>query len=135
MVVYYLKQKQPKFSDSISAFLNMVQEASADYNWNQEEIDRLEKLTQDYLHTMELNDTPYKETAKIGTQIKRCRQLRRKSKDTVMVLKPLIEFIDSDKGKMAINLMREMLGKTRKVEKSMSNRAYRYRVLDKPDIT
>lgn len=33
-----------------------------------------------------------------------------------------------------MNLMREALGKTRKVEKAMENRTYRYKVLDMEDI-
>ena len=33
-----------------------------------------------------------------------------------------------------MNLMREALGKTRKVEKYMENRTYRYKVLDMEDI-
>lgn len=68
-----MKQQQPKFSDTISAFLNMVQEAESDYEWNYEEVHRLDGLTQDLLHTLELEDTHYRETAKIGTQLKKCR--------------------------------------------------------------
>ena len=125
-----MEQQQPKFSDTISAFLNMVQEAESDYEWNYEEVHRLDGLTQDLLHTLELEDTHYRETAKIGTQLKKCRQLRRESKDTTMILQPLIDFLDSEKGRQAINLMKEMLGKTRKVEDMMTRRVYRFRTED-----
>lgn len=122
--------KIPRFSGSISDFCTMVKEAKADYEWNKEEISRLDRLTQDYLHQLELGDLNYRERAKVATNLSRCRKLRRASKDTVEILEPFIEFIDSDRGKQTMNLMREALGKTRKVENYMENRTYRYKVLE-----
>ena len=124
----------PQFSETISNFCNMVTDAKSDYEWNNSEISRLDRLTQDYLHQLELGDLSYHERAKVATQLVEVRQLRRASKDTVDILEPFIEFIDSDKGRQTMNLMREALGKTRKVEKYMENRTYRYKVLDKEDI-
>ena len=124
------KVNTPQFSATISNFCNMVNEVTRDYEWNRSEVNRLDKLTQDYLHQLELNDLAYHERAKIATQLTKCRRLRRESKDTVEILEPFIDFIDSEKGKQTMNLMREALGKTRKVEKYMENRTYRYKVLD-----
>jgi hypothetical protein len=90
----------------------------------------LERLTQDYLHQLELGDLSYSERAKVATQLAKCRRLRRESKDTVEILDPFIEFIDSEKGKQTMNLMREALGKTRKAEGRMENRIYRYKELE-----
>ena len=45
-----------------------------------------------------------------------------------------MSFLNSDKGKNMMNLMREALGKTRKVEEKMQTRIYRYRVLQEDDI-
>lgn len=119
----------PKFSESISEFLTMMSEAVDDYTWNGEEVNRLDKLTQDYLHKLELEELAYNERAKLATKLRRCRRDRRASKDTVEVLTPLVDFLDSDKGRNLINLMKEVLGKTRKVEERMSTRVYRNRVL------
>lgn len=124
----------PQFSQTISDFCNMVTEVKSDYEWNKSEITRLDRLTQDYLHTLELGNLNYQERAKIATQLAKCRQERRASKDTVETLEPFMEFIESEKGRQTMNLMREALGKTRKVEKYMENRTYRYKVLDKEDI-
>lgn len=118
----------PRFSTYISEFCGMVEGARRDYVWNEAEVIRLDKLTQDYLHMLELNGLDYKERAKVATLISRCRQLRRASKDTVAILQPLIAFIESDKGRNMMNLMQETLGKTRKVEEKMQDRVYRYRV-------
>lgn len=120
---------KPQFSQSISDFCAMVNEAKSDYDWNKSEITRLERLTQDYLHQLELENLNYRERAKVATQLAECRRLRRASKDTVEVLEPFIEFIDSDKGRQTMNLMREALGRTRKTERYMENRKYRYKEL------
>ena len=120
---------KPQFSVCLSDFINLVTEAQRDYQWNYDEVNRLDRLTQDYLHELELDGLDYRGRAKVATQIKDCRQLRRASKDTVEVLEPLMEFINSDKGKNLLNLLRETLGKTRRVEQYMETRSYRRKVL------
>lgn len=120
---------KPQFSVCLSDFINLVTEAQRDYQWNYDEVNRLDRLTQDYLHELELDGLDYRGRAKVATQIKNCRQLRRASKDTVEVLEPLMDFINSDKGKNLLNLLRETLGKTRRVEQYMETRSYRRRVL------
>ena len=107
----------------------MMEDASKDYAWNYDEVNRMDRLTQDYLHKLELDNLDYKERAKVATQIAKCRQARRACKDTVEVLKPLVEFLESDRGKNLYNLVREALGKTRKVEERMEARTYIPRVL------
>jgi len=123
------KGKKPKFSPHISAFCKLMEEAQKDYTWNYEEVGRLDRLTQDYLHKLEFGGLDYKERAKVATSLARCRQQRRNCKDTVEVLDPLVQFLESDKGKTLFNLVREALGKTRKVEERMEARAYVPRVL------
>lgn len=78
---------------------------------------------------MELDGLDYKERAKVATALAKCRQQRRNCKDTVEVLEPLVQFLESDKGKNLYNLVREALGKTRKVEERMETRKYVPRVL------
>lgn len=119
----------PQFSSTISEFCDMVNEAKSDYDWNKSEISRLDRLTQDYLHQLELGDLHYRDRAKVATKLAECRRLRRASKDTVEILEPFVEFIDSEKGKQTMNLMREALGKTRKAERYMETRTYRYKEL------
>lgn len=119
---------KPQFSVCLSDFINLVTEAQKDYWWNYEEVNRLDHLTQDYLHELELNGLDYRGRAKVATKLRDCRQLRRASKDTVEVLEPLIGFLDSEKGKHLLNLLKETLGKTRRVESYMENRSYRRKV-------
>ena len=127
------KRDSPNFSETISGFISMMEGAKKDYEWNDAERQRLEKLTQDYLHSLELDGLNYKQRARIATQLARCRQKRREHKDMVIALEPLIAFLDSDKGRQMLNLLREVLGKTRKIEALMENRRYFRRVLDEPE--
>lgn len=124
------KQTEPQFSECISSFCRMMEDAKRDYIWNYEQVNQMDKLTQDYLHKLELDNLDYKERAKIATQLSRCRQERRCHKDTAEILEPLVQFLDSDKGKNLLNLVREVLGKTRKVEERMETRTYIPRVLE-----
>lgn len=125
------KQEQPRFSDTISAFLKLMDDAQKDYTYNSEQVDRMNKLTQDYLHSLELDGLDYKGRARIATQLTKTRQARRNHKDMVEVLEPIVMFLDTDKGKTLLNLMREVLGKTRKVENYLAHRTYIPRVLPK----
>lgn len=127
------KPKPPQFSHSISAFCKLMEDAKSDYAWNFSEVNRMDRLTQDYLHKLELEDLDYQERAKIATQLRRCRQARRACKDTIEVLEPLVQFLESDKGKNLLNLVREALGKTRKVEERMETRTYIPRVLEQEE--
>lgn len=121
------RKENPQFSYYISDFCNMVSSAQSDYVWNKDEVNRLDRLTQDYLHMLELDNLDYSQRAKVATKIMNCRKLRRASKDTVEILEPLIDFLNSDRGKNMMNLMKEVLGKTRKVENKMENRVYRFK--------
>lgn len=124
------KRQNPKFSENISAFCKMINRIQEDYQWNCDEVSRLDKLTQDYLHMLELNGLDYGERAKVATKLAHCRQERRESKDTVAILDPLIRFLDSGEGKSMMSSMQKILGKTRKIEDNMKLRTYRYKVFD-----
>lgn len=125
------KASVPKFSYAIGELIELLECAKKDYYWNADEVNRLNGLQQDYLHMLELDGLNYGERAKVATKLMKCRQDRRDSKDMVRVLEPLIKFMESDKGRNMINLMKEVLGKTRRVEKEMENRIYVPRELDR----
>ena len=124
------KRSKPQFSECISSFCRLMERAKADYIWNYEQVNRMDRLTQDYLHKLDLDPIGYKERAKVATQLAKCRQARREHKDTAEILEPLVQFLESEKGKTLLNLMREVLGKTRKVEERMETRMYVPRVLE-----
>ena len=124
---------QPVFSEHISGVCTLLESAYQDYVWSSDKITEMDKLTQDYLHKLELEGLKYDERAKVATQLAACRQKRRGYKDTVQVLEPIVQYLNSDKGKQLFNLLREVLGKTRKAEERMVGRVYYPRILERKD--
>lgn len=127
-------QSRPQLSSVIEGFINTVEEAQRDYDWNYEEVNRLNLLQQDLLHMLELSDLKYSGRGKIATQLRNCRIDRRASKDTVEMLEPFLEQINSEKGVQMMRFLKELLGQTRNLEKNMGVRVYRFRELDEEDI-
>lgn len=123
------KNEHPSFSESIGDICGLLESAQKDYAWNSDKVSEMDRLTQDYLHKLELDALKYDERAKVATQLARCRQERREHKDTVQILEPLVQYLESEKGRQLFNLLREVLGKTRKAEERMENRVYYPRVL------
>lgn len=123
------KTEPPHFAATVESFCRMIDTAQKDYANSASEMEKLDKLTQDYLHKLELGDLDYKERAKLATKLRDCRQARRGYKDTIEVLEPLVQFVESERGHNMMNLMHEVLGKTRKVEERMATRIYWPRVM------
>lgn len=124
----------PPFSQRLSEVCSLLETAQKDYTWNQQMITTMDKLTQDYLHDLELGGLDYAERAKLATKLAQCRVERREHKDTVAILEPLVQYLDSEKGKQLFNLLREALGRTRKAEEKMEGRVYFHRVLERKPI-
>lgn len=126
-----MEEKDTCISEEISGFLRLLDDAQKDYAWAMEEETRLERLTQDYLHLIELTDLSYHERAKLAAKLKDCRVQRRSAKDMVAILEPLTEFLTSERGKVLINQLQQVLGKIRKAEKHIECRTYTPKVLSR----
>lgn len=129
------KSKGNLFSEKISMFCALADATIKENAAASEEITKLDKLTQDYLHMLELNHLNYKERAKIATKLSKCRQERRRAKDVADITAPLTDFLQADKGKIALNSLKEILGQTRKIERLMNIRSYTYKILNENNIT
>lgn len=118
-------------SQTFKTFLDNIAAIKKDYHWHYEQVGKLNDLTQDYLHSLELDSLDYKSRAKLATQLAKCRQKRRESKDMVEILSPAVDFLESDKGELFIRQLQEVLGKVRKEETRHQNRIYIPKVLEK----
>lgn len=114
-------------SDIITAFLNLIIQSENEYQFALELQRTEEKKTQDVLHMLELDNLNYKERAKLATQLKNIRQKRRRYKDEVEELECIVQFKKENKN--LVNLLAQLLGKQRKVEKSHTDRHYTPKVL------
>ena len=132
-----------KTSKNIENFLNFYDAVKRDYDIAFEMVNQCDKLTQDLLHRLELDNLSTGEKNKIATQLKYCRKDRRYWKDIVEELESFVTMFNqteaslSDNKKKAeveanrrfINMLRETLGKTRKQEGYHANRSYKPRII------
>lgn len=88
-----------------------------------------DKLTQDYLHSLELDELKYEERNKIATQLAINRKDRRYFKDKVEEYEPIINFFSESQNKALLNKLQNILGKVRKIENYHKNRFYVPKIL------
>ena len=120
-------------SQKISDFAKFLSQATNDYAFSKQEVGRLEQLTQDYLHKLELQEGNYHERARVAAAIRRCRVERRIHKDRIAVLEPVVQCLTTDRGKMMISQLQQMLGDVRKEERATKDRHYVPRVLSQEE--
>lgn len=118
-------------SDIITAFLNLIIQSENEYQFALELQRTEEKKTQDVLHMLDLDNLNYKERAKLATQLKNIRQKRRRYKGEVEELECIVQFKKENKN--LVNMLTQLLGKQRKVEKSHIDRHYTPKVLKRCD--
>ena len=111
-----------KYSKYIENFLNFIRDSELIYKEAYEKVHEMDKLTQDYLHDIELGGFDYKGRAKIATKLKDARQIRRVNKDITIPLEPLRDWVNTHKS--TINELQQLLGQIRKEEKNLVNRKY-----------
>lgn len=124
-----MKQQKISPSQFIKNFLEFVQNVKSDYDYNVEAMRKEDRITQDYLHMLELEDLSYHERSKVATKLVENRKARRDYKDMVEELEPIIEFLEDPANKKVIDHMSHLLGKVRKVESYHQNRFYMPKVI------
>ena len=118
-----------KPSEYISEFLNFIAEAQSQYRFCRDEVENQEKLTQDYLHSLELDDLKRDERSKVATKLAVNRKDRRYYKDRVEELEPIVQFFEQPQNKKVLDKMKQVLGVVRKSELYHKDRKYIPRVL------
>ena len=118
-----------KPSEYITEFLNFVAEAQVQHRIYGEEVNNQDKLTQDYLHSLELDDLKRDERSKIATRLALNRKDRRYYKDRVEEVEPIVEFFEDQQNKKVLEKLKKVLGDTRRQESYHKDRKYIPRVL------
>ena len=118
-----------KPSEYISEFLNFIAEAQVQHKIYEEEVNTQDKLTQDFLHKLELGELKRDERSKVATKLAINRQDRRYYKDRVEELKPIVTFFEDPVSKKMLDKLRCVLGESRKWESYHKDRTYKPRVL------
>lgn len=115
-------------SQKVKDVISFFREAESDYKWHSEQLEYTEKKTQDLLHILELDTTTKNERNRIATELRTIRRARREHKDVLDLTRPVMELLQSDKGKQIYNLMSEVQGRVKKAESYHANRQYWMRV-------
>lgn len=118
-----------KPSEYISEFLNFIAEAKRQYPLYLEAVKEQDKLTQDYLHSLELDGLKRDERSKVATKLVINRKDRRYYKDRIEEIEPIVQFFDESQNKKVLDKLTQILGVTRKNEAYHNNRTYIPRVL------
>jgi hypothetical protein len=118
-----------KPSEYLSEFLNFISEAQSHYRFCSEEVNNQDKLTQDYLHSLELDDLKRDERSKVATKLMINRKDRRYYRDRVEELEPIVQFFEEPQNKKVLDKMKQVLGVVRKSELYHKDRKYIPRVL------
>jgi hypothetical protein len=118
-----------KPSEYITEFLNFIAEAQSHYRFCSEEVKNQDKLTQDYLHSLELEGLKCDERSKVATKLAINRKDRRYYKDRVEEFEPIVQFFEDSQNKKMLDKLKQVLGATRKAEGYHKERKYIPRVL------
>lgn len=119
-----------KPSEYISEFLNFVAEAQSQYKFCFDEVKNQESLTQDYLHSLELDGLKRDERSKVATKLAINRKDRRYYKDRVEELAPIVQFLEDPHNKKVLDRLRSVtLGEVRRAESYHKDRKYIPKVL------
>ena len=116
-------------STYLSDFLDFVADAQVRYRLCYEEVNNQDKLTQDYLHSLELDDLDRGERSKVATKLSTNRKDRRYYKDRVEELEPIVEFFKDPNHKKTLDKLTQVIGVVRKQEEYHKNRTYKPKVL------
>lgn len=108
--------------------MNDLKDLISLYDYCEEQLEIEQQITQDLLHAIEFSNN-YKERYKYSTQLHYNRQRRRVYKDTITVLKPIVDFISREDSKKCLNKVSNLLGECRKIQQRSNDRVYTPRIL------
>ena len=97
-------------SEKLTNFLNFITDAQSHYKFCLEEMKKQEQLTQDYLHSLELDNLKCNERSKVATKLETNRKDRRYYKDRVEELEPIINFLSESQNKKTFDKLQQVLG-------------------------
>ena len=113
-----------KGSDIVKQFLDYATECERKYRYAYEKVGEQDKLSNDLLHKLELEDINYKERNAVAKKLQTNRKDRRYYKDITEECSPIKDFLNNPQNKKTIEQMKQMLGELRRVEEYHKDRKY-----------
>lgn len=109
-------------SQSLDKFLSFIRNIESLYRMAVAEEQETDDTTQDIMHCLEFEEHTYHEFAQLSKELAEIRKQRRMAKDTIAVLKPVLDW--ADKNTAVIRELEGLLGVVRKNEQKLNNRLY-----------
>ena len=97
------EKHEEKASEILARAAKLLNDASKVYEANFELMKEQDALQQDLLHKLEIENLTRDERAKLATELRDCRRLRRKYKDVVEELEPIAGYCGTAAGMQAVN--------------------------------
>lgn len=116
------KQKKP--SEIVSDFLATMREFNSRITYSTEQQKKLEAEINDMEHQLELTDMSYHDRAKTAAALQEKLRERRREKDTVENLTPIVE---AWKNGGYLSGLERALGEARNIEHRLENRVYKFK--------
>jgi len=116
------KKSAGSTSEPLNNFLSFIRGIESQYRMAVAEEQETDDITQDIMHSLELEEHTYHEYAQLSKELAQVRKERRMAKDTIAVLKPVLDW--ADKNTTVIRELEALLGAVRKSEQKLNNRLY-----------
>lgn len=110
------------YSKQIEQFLQFFRDCEQRYRMAVDDEEEMNRVTQDLLHEIELDEHDYHGYARLSKKLKETRQKRREAKDTIRVMQPIVTWAENNAS--TLKNIERLLGDVRKAEKSLENRIY-----------
>jgi hypothetical protein len=114
-------------SEIIEDFLTLLRESGSKYDFNHENMNRMDLLATDIDHKFEKMDLTYHQYAQLGKKLTECQRERRIYKDEVEELRHIVEWYKNNQS--VYNSLSQLLGNIRKEERYHKERVYMPRVM------
>ena len=116
-------------SEQIGNLLDTFTNVEETFAASNKRVLHMDRLTQDLLHALELQEHDYHERARIANELKNCRVQRRPYKDVVSQTEAVIGFLKSPQGIKMVHQLENLRNLAQKFERTFSGRKYTPRVL------
>lgn len=110
------------YSKNIENFLTFLRDCEQGYRMAEADEQEANSVTQDLLHSIELEEHTYHEHAQLSKEIRDVRKLRRAAKDTMSQTAPILDWINQNRS--FLKGLEQLLGSVRKAERSTESRIY-----------
>lgn len=122
-------------SEYITEFLNFIDKANSHYDFCYNEVNNHDKLTQNFLHSFELDGLKCSERSKLATKLETHLKDRRYYKDRVEELESIVKFFEEPQNKKVLDKLKsQVLGQVRKSESYHQDRVYIPRVIKEKKV-